>query len=148
VAVPDARLDTLAEIAKSKELLEYLQNDVEGPATSKAKAEFAQERLDEFAAAVRRSIESTDPKSIQSQVDDEDLFHRQGVVASASIRAWMHSKLGGSFRSQLRLLANPSESEFASLLRRSRETLQPRFVKLTSATGAILLKSSIGLVIW
>jgi predicted PurR-regulated permease PerM len=139
--------EALAEIARSKDLLAYLQKDVDGPATSQAKADFARERLDEFAAAVRRSAESTDPKSIKSQVDDEDLFHKQGVVASASIRAWMHSKLGGSFRSQLRLLANPSESEFASLLRRSRETLQPRFVKLTSATGAILLKSGIGLVI-
>ncbi|MGB7344829.1 MAG: AI-2E family transporter [Pirellulaceae bacterium] len=137
----------ISEIVESKELLAYLQEDVEGPVTAEAKEAFAQERLDEFAAAVRASAESGDARSLQSKVNDDDLFHRQGVVASASIRAWMHSKLGGSFRSQLRLLANPSESEFASLLRRSRETLQPRFVKLTSATGAILLKSGIGLVI-
>ncbi|QDT10210.1 AI-2E family transporter [Planctomycetes bacterium K23_9] len=144
---PETSKQALAEIAESKELLTYLQADVAGPITAEAKADFAQERLNEFAAAVTASEENLESKTLQSLVDDKDLFHRQGVVASASIRAWMHSKLGGSFRSQLRLLANPSESEFASLLRRSRESLQPRFVKLTSATGTILLKSGIGLVI-
>ena len=144
---PGNSQQALAEIAESKELLVYLQGDVSGPSTAKAKSDFALERLDEFAAAVRESTEDAETKSLRSRVDDEDLFHRQGVVASASIRSWMHSKLGGSFRSQLRLLANPSESEFASLLRSSRENLQPRFVKLTSATGKVLLKSGIGLVI-
>ncbi len=144
---PESSSESLDEIAESKELLSYLQETVDSPNMAEAEAEFALERLDEFAAAVRSGIENADTKTISSRVDDEDMFHRQGVVASASIRAWMHTKLGGSFHAQLRLLANPSEAEFASLLRRSRETLQPRFVKLTSTTGTILLRCGVGLVI-
>jgi predicted PurR-regulated permease PerM len=59
----------------------------------------------------------------------------------------MQDKLGGTVRSQIRLLANPSEEDFALLLRRLRESLQPRFVRLTSATGGLLVESAIGIVI-
>ena len=78
---------------------------------------------------------------------DNELFHRQSLSAAASIRTWMHAKLGGSLRSQLRLLANPSEQDFAALLGRARESLQPRFVSLTSATGGFLIHVSIGCIV-
>ena len=59
----------------------------------------------------------------------------------------MNNLLGGSFRSQARLLANPSEADFASLLRSARAALQPRFVKLTQASGIFVFQTTVGLVI-
>ena len=85
--------------------------------------------------------------SAMPRIDDKELFHRQSLSAAASIRTWMHAKLGGSLRSQLRLLANPSEQDFAALLSRARESLQPRFVSLTSATGGFLIHVSIGCIV-
>ena len=140
--------EVLESISEAKDLVVHLQNEVEGPPQSEPAAEIAQIKLDEFSAAVKAVID-TDAQAgtIKSKVDATDMFHRQSVIASASIRSWMHALLGGSFRSQLRLLANPSDGEFAQLLSKSRETLQPRFVKFTSVTGTILIKTAIGLVI-
>ncbi len=83
----------------------------------------------------------------QEELETREPFHRQSLSAAASIRTWMHAKLGGSLRSQVRLLANPSEQDFAELLGRARESLQPRFVRLTSATGGFLVQLTIGLII-
>lgn len=83
----------------------------------------------------------TDESAIRSPVRHHE------VSASASIRKWMQLKLGGTFRSQLCLLANPSTEDFKSLLNSAREFLQPRFVSLTSATGGYLLQTVIGLIV-
>ena len=137
----------LRNIEESKNLLNYLQDDVDGPGEADPAAETALTKIDEFAVAVRESSQETSPSTVETKLLAEDLFHRQGVMASLAIRSWMHSKLGGSFRSQLRLLANPSEAELARLLRTARENLQPRFVKFTNVTGTYLIRIAIGLVI-
>jgi predicted PurR-regulated permease PerM len=59
----------------------------------------------------------------------------------------MRELLGGTFRSQVRLLANPSAEDYKNLLNRARQSLQPRFVTLTSATGSFLVQVIIGLVV-
>ena len=140
----------LAHIDEARKLVVYLQKEVDGPESAEAAEAIANAKLDDFEAAVRETIAVNaleQDSNIEGKVFAEDQFHRQSVIASASIRSWMHSLLGGSFRSQAKLLANPSESEFAQLLSKARETLQPRFVKFTSATGVILLRSGVGLVI-
>lgn len=81
------------------------------------------------------------------QLNAEEQFHRQSVIASAAIRSWMQTLLGGTLRSQVRLIANPSAEDFKSLLSRGRESLQPRFVSLTSATGNYLGKIVVGLLV-
>tara|TARA_R110002073_G_scaffold7245_3_gene41342 strand:+ start:1062 stop:2774 length:1713 start_codon:yes stop_codon:yes gene_type:complete len=81
------------------------------------------------------------------QLNAEEQFHRQSVIASAAIRSWMQTLLGGTLRSQVRLIANPSAEDFKSLLSRGRESLQPRFVSLTSATGSYLGKIVVGLLV-
>ena len=138
----------LERIAETRTLLNYLHENVEGPATAEGAAVVANEKLDEFAAAVQdsKAVAAADVE-YSRQVDAEERFHRQSVIASASIRSWMHTKLGGAFRSQARMLANPSDATFAQLLRSSREALQPRFVKLTNATGLLLIQSGIGLAV-
>ncbi|MFG0262993.1 MAG: AI-2E family transporter, partial [Novipirellula sp. JB048] len=82
-----------------------------------------------------------------AQLSAEEQFHRQSVIASAAIRSWMQTLLGGTLRSQVRLLANPSAEDFKNLLSRGRESLQPRFVSLTSATGNYLGKIIVGLLV-
>ncbi len=145
VSKPDVILERIDE---AQRLVNYLQEHVEGPATAEAAAAIANQRLNEFSEAVRESKHAAaNHVEYSRQVAAEERFQRQSVIAAASIRSWMHSLLGGSFRSQARLLANPSEADFARLLQTSREALQPRFVKLTNATGIILVKIGIGLAI-
>ena len=144
----------IAAINEAKSLVTFLDREVEGPAIADDAASSALARLEEFAEAVREDRQKRDevlePLQSGGEVDGfdaRDQFHRQSLSAAASIRTWMHAKLGGSLRSQIRLLANPSEQDFALLLGRARESLQPRFVRLTSATGSFLLEAGIGLVI-
>ena len=222
--------EVLSEIDEAKRLLNFLQENVRGPAAAEASAAIANERLDEFATVIRQdnilqrgqavatnadvsaeaettatsdeteqenvdedtvvdeplvleppsdpgsadedaniesdAIESSEDSGSESDdevsdLDDEgeestdvlldfqreEKFHRPAVVASASIRSWMNTLLGGSFRSQARLLANPSEADFANLLRRTRESLQPRLLNATSASGMFLVQVIVGMVI-
>ncbi|MEM9367505.1 MAG: AI-2E family transporter [Planctomycetota bacterium] len=74
-------------------------------------------------------------------------FDLDAGVAVASTRRWMHVVLGGAVSSQLKLIANPSEADLATWLRRVRDGLQPRFVSLSTATGGILMQLLFGLVI-
>jgi len=137
----------VANITEALTLVRYLQTKVPGPATADEAAGIAEQRLLEFRESVNLHSESgPDPKSDEliGKLSDEEQFHRQSVIASAAIRSWMRILLGGTFRSQVRLLANPSTESFKDLLNRSREVLQPRFVSLTSATGGFLLQSLIG----
>jgi len=134
-------------IKEAKALIRFLHANVASLGSAEEAAEAALGRLDEFMAAVLEEEEIDLNNADAFDIDDHDHFHRQSLSASASIRSWMHAKLGGSLRSQLRLLANPSDQDFATLLSRARESLQPRFVRLTSATGGFLLETSIGLVV-
>ena len=137
-------------ITEALTLVKYLQSKVDGPATADEAARIAEERLVEF----RNAVQTHNADSTKSNTDElvgklsaEEKFHRQSVIASAAIRSWMRILLGGTFRSQVRLLANPSTESFKDLLNRGREVLQPRFVSLTSATGGFLLQSIIGMLI-
>lgn len=81
------------------------------------------------------------------QLNKNERFEQPAVITAASVRSWMNLLLGGSLRSQLSLIANPDEKDFSSLIRMARESLQPRFVRLTSATGSIVVQVIFGLVI-
>ena len=140
----------LANITEALTLVRYLQTKVPGPATADEAAAIADQRLQDFRQAVELHAESdTDPDSDQliGKLNAEEQFHQKSVIASAAIRSWMRILLGGTFRSQVRLLANPSTESFKDLLNRGREILQPRFVSVTSATGSFLIQSLIGLLV-
>lgn len=81
------------------------------------------------------------------QLNKNERFEQPAVKTAAAVRSWMNQLLGGSLRSQLSLIANPDEKDFSSLIRMARESLQPRFVRLTSATGSIVVQVIFGLVI-
>lgn len=103
-------------------------------------------RLDGFADAVDQRSRPENRTPLDRIVAQEE-YHRQSVVASASIRTWVRDALGGTLRSQLRLFANPSAENLKGLLGRARQTLQPRFVSLTSRTSGYVLKFVIDLVV-
>ena len=136
----------LAKINEAQTLVGFLHENVEGPSTADANAEVAQQMLHEFASVAQEHQDQQDVDLI-SQVSVKEEFDRKSVTASAAIRTWMRVKLGGTFRSQLCLLANPSAEDFRDLLRSGRELLQPRFVSLTSATGNYVGKFLVGLVV-
>ena len=81
------------------------------------------------------------------RIRGEEAFHRKSVIASASIRAWVREFLGGTFWSQARLFANPSAEDFKSLLTKLRQSIQPRFVTFTSATGSFLVEATLGIMV-
>lgn len=136
----------VANIDEALALLRYLQDNVPGPPTADPIAMRAEESLLEFQEAVSKHSQDR-TLELSRKLETEELFHRQSVAAPASIRLWMREKLGGTFRSQIRLLANPSAEDFKNLLRRGRDALQPRFVSVTSATGSYLLQILIGMIV-
>jgi len=136
----------LANIDEAISLVKFLQRRVAGPANAQSIASDAVVQLKQFRDAVEQHGDGG-PDQWIGKLETEEQFHHQGVVASASIRKWMRLKLGGTFRSQVRLLANPSTQDFKNLLNSGREVLQPRFVSLTSATGSYLLQILIGLIV-
>lgn len=140
----------LANIDEALMLVRFLQAEEPGPAGADLTARIAEDRLEELRTAVDASLSRTDDSSREGVIGNlqaEEQFHRQSVIASAAIRTWMRELLGGTFRSQVRLLANPSAEDFKSLLTRARQSLQPRFVTLTSATGTFVIQVIIGLVV-
>jgi predicted PurR-regulated permease PerM len=146
ISTDDDAATILVKINEAKELIAFLHKEVEGPPAADTDAEIAQTRLSDYAEAVQVLLDQ-DNIDLISQVNAEEVFDQRSVNASASIRAWMRTKLGGTFRSQVCLLANPSAEDFRDLLRKGREFLQPRFVSLTSATGSYLGKFLVGLVV-
>lgn len=144
---PDDPALVLANIAEARQLVEYLQREVAGPAEAEAAAAIAEQRLSEFADAVRVHMAEDRSRDTIGEITAEEQFHKQSVIATAAIRTWMRTLLGGTVMSQAKLLANPSEADFAALLRAGREALQPRFFQATSATGAFLMQTVVGLLI-
>jgi predicted PurR-regulated permease PerM len=131
-------------------LIRFLQDEEPGVAGADVAASVAEQRLEELNQAVSEQIDRTSDVSsagVIRSINAEEQFHRKSVTASAAIRTWMREFLGGTFRSQVRLMANPSAEDFKSLLNRSRQSLQPRFVTLTSATGTFVIQAIIGLVV-
>jgi predicted PurR-regulated permease PerM len=131
----------LANIDEAIELVEFLQSSQGDPTVARSEARFAITQLQQYREVVEQQIAAADRPS---QRRDRVTPRHQDVSAAVAIRQWMQLKLGGPFRAQVRLLANPSAEDFKALLRSGREILQPRFISLTSATGSYLIQILIG----
>ncbi|TWU19417.1 AI-2E family transporter [Allorhodopirellula heiligendammensis] len=149
----DDLLERAQELDKAAAIVSYLQEDVAGPESAVDAAAQAVTNIHNFSAALRETAkQETEADRIGQtnpllRLDVSEQFEQDAVKTAASIRAWMHLKLGGAMLSQLKLLVNPDEADFTRLIRGARESLQPRFVKLTSATGSMLAKILFGLAI-
>ncbi len=137
---------TANKITESIVLVRFLQENLDGPVTAKAAADVAEDNLRKFLADLSDVPDelADEPADLLPEIVQES-FDEQALRSSASIRAWMHLELGGTLRSQLRLIPTPNASDFANLIRQNREALQPRFVQLTSATGGFAAQFLIGL---
>jgi predicted PurR-regulated permease PerM len=136
----------LSQVSESKELIEFLETEVAGASPTGDSSETAVERLDDLALVVEE-LTASESEETALRIAVEEQFHRNSVVASAAIHSWMNAKLGGSFRTQVKLFTNPSEKDLASAVRAAREYLQPRFVNLSGVTGRALVQILIGLLI-
>ncbi|KLU04500.1 transport facilitation [Rhodopirellula islandica] len=122
--------------------------DEDSPQGSAAETPAESSDVDSLGSQTQRDDSSTDTRpQLLVQLNNNERFEQPAVIAAASVRSWMNLLLGGSLRSQLCLIANPDEGDFAALIRMARESLQPRFVRLTSATGSIVAQVIFGLVI-
>lgn len=74
-------------------------------------------------------------------------YQRALVELDAQTRELTTSLLGGPFRSQLKIWANPNEEEISELLTQAQAFLQPRLLQVTGATGEFLIQTLIGLSI-
>ena len=148
-----------AQVREALMLMQFLRVEENGEASADQAAATAEARLGELLAAVRshtqtgetpsqqESVSSAEHSRLVERIRGEEAFHRKSVIASAAIRAWMREFLGGTFLSQVRLFANPSAEDFKSVLTRARQSLQPRFVTFTSATGSFLIEATLGLMV-
>ena len=163
---------TMVRLDRARKLIAYLQTTVPGPAAAKPLAETARDQL---TAVLAQLVVSTDAESLnvgspdaealslddldaeplelgqaggnRSSIEDAEQLDAELSRAVMASQSWLRLKLGGSLRSQLKLLANPTEEQFSELVRGASEFLQPRFVRLTSATGGFLVQLVIGLCI-
>ncbi|QDV44778.1 putative inner membrane protein [Stieleria neptunia] len=136
-----------AQIKESKELITFLDQEVVGAAPTGETGELAQVHLNELSQVVSQLETIQESEDTAERIAVEERFHRGSVVASASIHSWMNAKLGGSFRTEVKLLTNPSEKDLAAAIRAAREYLQPRFVKLSGVTGKVVAQIAIGMLI-
>lgn len=134
-------------------IIAYLQKDGAKSEAIREAAEKAIGNAQTFAGALRRVDQQQSDDTAAGVTDPllrlnvSEQFEQNSVITAAAIRTWMHLKLGGALQSQMKLLANPDEADFSRLIRTARESLQPRFVRLTSATGSLLAQILFGLVI-
>jgi len=93
--------------------------------------------LRELAGQIATERDQRDP--IERQSVREQYQQQYWVVRSAQ-RDWMRSLIGDSVNSQLKLLANPSDTELKSFFAGAQQYLQPRVLPLTQMAGRFLFQ--------
>ncbi len=93
--------------------------------------------LRELAEQIAAERDHRDP--IERQSVREQYQQQYWVVRSAQ-RVWMRALIGDSVNAQLKLLANPSETELKSFFAGAQEYLQPRVLPLTQMAGKFLFQ--------
>ena len=137
----------LEEIEEAKVLLGYLQSEVDGSPVADPTAVEADKQLGIFQSVVTNAKTAAEANDQLEQIRTEEEFHLESLKASELIHKWMSEKLGGPVWSQMKLLANPSQSQTTNLFRTARAQLQPRFVKLTGDTSMMAVQILVGLLI-
>jgi predicted PurR-regulated permease PerM len=93
--------------------------------------------LRELAERIATEKDQRDP--IERQSVREQYQQQYWVVRSAQ-RDWMRSLIGDSVNAQLKLLANPSDTELKSFFAGAQQYLQPRVLPLTQMAGRFLFQ--------
>ena len=140
------------DIGETRELVVYLDRELRGNADPPVIDPEEETRdliaaLDDFADSVARHRTIDGDEGVLQRIDYEEEVHRRSIRAAAATRAWIRSSLGGTLRSQAKMLANPGAEDFRGALNRARDALQPRFFSLTSRTGSYIAQWLVGLVV-
>lgn len=93
--------------------------------------------LRELAEKIALEDSQQDPIERQSV---REQYQQQYWVVRSSQRVWMRALIGDSVNAQLKLLANPSETELKSFLAGAQEYLQPRVLPFTQMAGRFLFQ--------
>ena len=136
----------------------------QGPLSNKAENapadDLAREADDEAfdnVQPVKQAIDADNAETEDTDADEADpnadyrspaeQYQRALVDVDSQARELTTSLLGGPIRAQLKIWANPSEEEISQLLTQAQEYLQPRLLRVTSATGEFLIQTLIGISI-
>ena len=141
-----------ADIGETRELVVYLDRELRGDADPPVTDPGEETRdliaaLDDFSDSVARHRTIGGDEGVLQRIDYEEEVHRRSIRAAAATRAWIRSSLGGTLRSQAKMLANPGAEDFRGALTQARDVLQPRFFTLTSRTGSYIAQWLVGLVV-
>lgn len=134
---PESALETPQESAnEDKDLTESANLDDVAEETGSDNAD-----ADTVDGEVADADEPVDYRSPAEQ------FQRKLVELNDQAGELISSLLGGPFRSQLKLWANPTEDEISELITQAQAYLQPRLLRVTGATGEFLIQTVIGISI-
>ncbi|MEO1618851.1 MAG: AI-2E family transporter [Planctomycetota bacterium] len=137
----------IQEVEEATELIRFLEVEVSGESPTGETGDIAMERLASLSETAGKLVGPTEISDPAERIAVQESFHRQSLVASAAISSWVNAKLGGAFKTQVKMWTNPSERDLSMGIRAAREYIQPRFFKLSGFTGKVFLQVVIGLLI-
>lgn len=119
-----------------------------GAGAETAKAEFADaESIDNESIDAESNDESAEEDPAVDYRSPAEQFQRKLVELNDQASQLTTLLLGGPFRSQLKIWANPSETEISELINQAQQYLQPGLLRVTGATGEFLIQTVIGISI-
>ncbi len=143
-ASPDALTATIEE---AKDLTVYLSNHFRGANANREALESFLEEIDKLGRQADELFVARLSDDVLQRQAAREVYEAQYWQVRTAQRHWMQSLVGESIRAQLRLLANPSEADFRSMLAGAQEYLQPRVLPITQMAGKFLLQICIDFAI-
>lgn len=143
-ASPDALTATIEE---AKDLTVYLSNHFRGANANRDGLEAFLEEIDKLGRQADGLFVARLSDDVLQRQAAREVYEAQYWQVRTAQRHWMQSLVGESIRAQLRLLANPSEADFRSMLAGAQEYLQPRVLPITQMAGKFLLQICIDFAI-
>ena len=100
------------------------------------------------ANSAERAEEVVEPEPVVPEFrSPEERFQRTLSQLDSNLRHLGEQLLGGSFRAQLKMLANPSREKIDGMFEQAQSFVQARLLSVTSATGEFLAQMLIGVTI-
>jgi len=141
---PEAAATTSAEV---KDLTVYLTNHFRGENADRDPLDALLEDVDNLSQQAEALFAALLADDVLQRQAAREAYEAQYWQVRTSQRHWMQSLVGDSIGAQLRLLANPSDADFRSMLAGAQEYLQPRVLPITQMAGKFLLQVCIDFAI-
>lgn len=147
MGVPLPYAATKRRIQEAEDIVRFLQDQVGAVNNSALAFERLIEDLVALSDRAQTLSELQDTDDSISREEARRAYETQYANAKQSRRAWTQVMLGNSFVTQLKMVANPSDSEIQSLVQGAQSFLEPRLLPLTKMAGAFLFQMGISVVI-